>query len=107
MRRTQSDRQAEAARAQQMTEEAQEPVGVEGAIVNGRVYADRLERNYNFECEGGPLYLCNEWVEFRRCFEWLAAQEPVLLNGLTEDETSATASVMGLTAFDYSLRSTK
>lgn len=26
------------------------------------------------------------------------AQEPVLLNGLTEDETNATASVMGLTA---------
>jgi hypothetical protein len=50
----------------------QEPVGCEGAIVNGRVYADRLEHDYKFECEAGPLHLCNDWVEFRRCFEWLA-----------------------------------
>jgi hypothetical protein len=50
----------------------QEPVGCEGAIVNGRVYADRLEHDYRFECETGPLHLCNDWVEFRRCFEWLA-----------------------------------
>ena len=50
----------------------QEPVGCEGAIVNGRVYADRLEHDYRFECEAGPLHLCNDWVEFRRCFEWLA-----------------------------------
>jgi hypothetical protein len=45
---------------------------VEGAIVNGRVYADRLEQEYKFECEAGPLHLCADWVEFRRCFEWLA-----------------------------------
>jgi len=50
----------------------QEPVGCNGAIVNGRVYADRLEHDYKFECEAGPLHLCNDWVEFRRCFEWLA-----------------------------------
>ena len=50
----------------------QEPVGCEGAIVNGRVYADRLEHHYKFECEAGPLHLCNDWVEFRRCFDWLA-----------------------------------
>jgi hypothetical protein len=50
----------------------QEPVGCEGAIVNGRVYADRLEHDYKFECEAGPLHLCTAWVEFRRCFEWLA-----------------------------------
>lgn len=62
----------------------QEPVGCEGAIVNGRVYADRLEHDYKFECEAGPLHLCTDWVEFRRCFEWLAQhtsppaqQEPV------------------------------
>lgn len=42
-----------------------------GAIVNGRVYADRLEAT-GCECEGGPLTLCNDWVEFRRCFEHLA-----------------------------------
>ena len=60
----------------------QEPVGCEGAIVNGRVYADRLEHDYKFECEAGPLHLCTDWVEFRRCFEWLAqhtsppAQQP-------------------------------
>ena len=50
----------------------QEPVGCEGAVVNGRVYADRLEHDYKFECEAGPLHLCTDWVEFRRCFEWLA-----------------------------------
>jgi len=50
----------------------QEPVGCEGAIVNGRVYADRLEHDYKFECEAGPLHLCADWVEFRRCFDWLA-----------------------------------
>ena len=50
----------------------QEPVGCEGAIVNGRFYADRLEHDYKFECEAGPLHLCTDWVEFRRCFEWLA-----------------------------------
>jgi hypothetical protein len=69
-----------------------EPVGCEGAIVNGRVYADRLEHDYKFECEAGPLHLCNDWVEFRRCFEWLAehatqpaqpapVQEPVAVIG--------------------------
>ena len=66
----------------------QEPVGCEGAIVNGRVYADRLEHDYQFECQAGPLRLCNDWVEFRRCFEWLAehatppAQEFVCSTGL-------------------------
>lgn len=42
-----------------------------GAIVNGRTLADRLEA-YPFESEGGNLRLCSEWVEFRRCFEYLA-----------------------------------
>jgi hypothetical protein len=53
---------------------------VAGAIENGRAYADRLESHYNFECEAGPLQLCSDWVEFRRCFEWLcehvAAPQP-------------------------------
>ncbi len=68
----------------------QEPVGCEGAIVNGRVYADRLEHDYKFECEAGPLHLCADWVELRRCFEWLAqhtsppAQRTWV--GLTHDE---------------------
>jgi len=44
---------------------------VAGAIENGRVYADKLEADYNFECEAGPLRMCSDWVEFRRCFEWL------------------------------------
>jgi hypothetical protein len=72
----------------------QEPVGCEGAIVNGRVYADRLEHDYRFECEAGPLHLCNDWVEFRRCFEWLAqhttppeAQRQWV--GLTDEEIQA------------------
>lgn len=42
-----------------------------GAIVNGRVLADRLEA-YPFESQGGDLRLCSDWVEFRRCFEHLA-----------------------------------
>ncbi len=42
-----------------------------GAIVNGRTLADRLEA-YPFQSEGGDLRLCADWVEFRRCFEYLA-----------------------------------
>src|SRR6185295_11412451 len=42
-----------------------------GAIHNGRVHADRLEAT-GLECEAGPLTLCSDWVEFRRCFEHLA-----------------------------------
>nr|WP_313659084.1 hypothetical protein [Achromobacter ruhlandii] len=42
-----------------------------GAIVNGRALADRLEA-YPFESQGGDLRLCSDWVEFRRCFEYLA-----------------------------------
>jgi len=67
----------------------QEPVGCEGAIVNGRVYADRLEHDYKFECEAGPLHLCNDWIEFCRCFEWLAthttppAAQPVIPDAMT------------------------
>ena len=72
----------------------QEPVGCEGAIVNGRVYADRLEHDYKFECEAGPLHLCNDWVEFRRCFEWLATHTtpPAAQRqwvGLTDEEMQA------------------
>ncbi len=53
---------------------AQEAVAIEvpaGAIHNGRAFADRLE-SYRFECEGGPLTNCTDYVEFRRCFEHLA-----------------------------------
>jgi uncharacterized protein YfcZ (UPF0381/DUF406 family) len=67
-----SDALAESRREVAALKAVQEPVGCEGAIVNGRVYADRLEHDYKFECEAGPLHLCNDWVEFRRCFEWLA-----------------------------------
>jgi phage tail protein X len=42
-----------------------------GAIVNGHTLADRLEA-YPFESQGGDLRLCSDWVEFRRCFEYLA-----------------------------------
>ena len=42
-----------------------------GAIINGRTHMDRLE-GYPFECEAGPLTLCTDWVELRRCFEHLA-----------------------------------
>lgn len=43
-----------------------------GAIENGRVFADRLESDYSFECQAGPLRNCSDWQEFRRCFEHLA-----------------------------------
>ncbi|HCP79383.1 MAG: hypothetical protein CML16_03305 [Pusillimonas sp.] len=43
-----------------------------GAIENGRAFADRLENDYSFECEAGPLKTCVDWQEFRRCFECLA-----------------------------------
>ncbi|WZB76787.1 hypothetical protein WJ972_15590 [Achromobacter insuavis] len=42
-----------------------------GAIVNGRTLADRLEA-YLFQSDGRDLRLCADWVEFRRCFEYLA-----------------------------------
>ncbi len=42
-----------------------------GAILNGRTHMDRLD-GYPFECEAGPLHLCDDWVERRRCFEHLA-----------------------------------
>jgi len=43
-----------------------------GAIVNGAAFADRLERDYQFECQAGPLVNCSDYVEFRRCFDHLA-----------------------------------
>jgi len=50
-----------------------------GAIANGRTHAERLQ-TYGFECEGGNLELCTDWVEFVRCFEhlaeWAQAQHP-------------------------------
>lgn len=42
-----------------------------GAIINGRAFAERLEA-YPFDSEGGTLTLCTDWIEFRRCFEYLA-----------------------------------
>jgi hypothetical protein len=52
-----------------MTEYRQVPVG---AIENGREFIRRLEEHYTFECDGGPLRLCVEWDELKRCFEHLA-----------------------------------
>ena len=52
-----------------------EPVAVEvpqGAIINGAAFADRLEHDYQFECPAGPLANCTDYVEFRRCFDFLA-----------------------------------
>jgi hypothetical protein len=58
----------------EMSNEKQMPVAHDaplGAILNGRIYMDRLD-GYPFECEAGPLHLCDDWVELRRCFEHLA-----------------------------------
>jgi hypothetical protein len=43
-----------------------------GAIVNGHTFAERLEAT-DFACEAGKLDMCSDWVEFRRCFDHLAA----------------------------------
>ncbi|MPS42744.1 MAG: hypothetical protein E2597_01070 [Stenotrophomonas sp.] len=58
---------------------ARQPVGElvpveipQGAIINGAAFADRLEHDYQFECPGGPLVNCTDYVEFRRCFDFLA-----------------------------------
>ncbi|ROT45054.1 hypothetical protein [Pusillimonas sp. NJUB218] len=60
--------------APQPAEQRMEPVAdlPAGAIENGRAFADRLETDYSFECQGGPLRNCSDWQEFRRCFEYLA-----------------------------------
>lgn len=47
-----------------------------GAIENGRIHADRLERDYQFSEQGGTLAMCADWQEFRQCFEWLATHFP-------------------------------
>lgn len=57
------------------TQPVGEPVVVEvpqGAIINGAAFADRLEHDYQFECPAGPLANCTDYVEFRRCFDFLA-----------------------------------
>jgi len=43
-----------------------------GEIVNGRTHIDRLESVYRFDCEAGPLALCDDWQGLKRCFEHLA-----------------------------------
>ena len=43
-----------------------------GAVENGAVFMDRIERDYEFSCEAGSLNLCSDWIEFRRCFEVMA-----------------------------------
>ena len=40
---------------------------------------DRLENDYRFECEGGPLKNCVEWQELRR--RVLASIPPVEAEG--------------------------
>lgn len=63
-------------RAQRAAPGVQEGEMPTGAVVNGRVLADRLEHDCKFECEAGSLAMCSEWQEFRRCFEYLAAHPP-------------------------------
>lgn len=55
-----------------------------GAAHNGRVLLDRLENEYSFDCEAGPLRDCVDWHDLRSCFNVLseyaeqaaAGQEP-------------------------------
>lgn len=52
---------------------AEEPPEIPvGAIENGRVFMQRLEEHYKFECDGGSLANCQEWTELKRCFEHMA-----------------------------------
>lgn len=43
-----------------------------GAVHNGRIFMDRLEEDYSFECEAGPLSGCAEWQELKRCYDAMA-----------------------------------
>jgi hypothetical protein len=47
-----------------------------GAIVNGTTLLDRIEFNYKFESEAGPLTRCVDWHHLRECFEHLARETP-------------------------------
>lgn len=67
---------------------AQKPEGVTGAIVNARTYADRLEQ-YGFECEAGPLSMCTDWMELRRCLERLAEHVTPQLAECEQQKVSA------------------
>ena len=53
-----------------------------GAIENGRAFMDRVEHNYDFQSEGGPLGMCSDWLDARNCFEhlalWATAANPLL-----------------------------
>lgn len=44
----------------------------EGAIENGREFLRRLAEHYAFECDGGKLANCHDYIEAVRCFEHLA-----------------------------------
>lgn len=43
-----------------------------GAVENGREFLRRLADHYSFECEGGPLRNCSDFIEVERCFEAMA-----------------------------------
>lgn len=51
-----------------MSEREQIPAG---AIENGREHFRRLAEHYDFECEGGPLHNCTDFISARQCFEHL------------------------------------
>lgn len=38
-----------------------------GAAHNGQVFADRVEQEYGFACQAGPISGCYEWQELRKC----------------------------------------
>lgn len=40
-----------------------------GAVENGAVFLNRIEQDYNFECDAGSIAICSDWIELRRCFE--------------------------------------
>lgn len=58
-----------------------------GAIFNGRAHIDRLEHNYRFDCEAGPLEMCHDWLGLKACFECLAATAPPAIKHLPADDT--------------------
>lgn len=56
-----------------------------GAIENGRAYIERLQSQYDFECQAGPLRLCSDFQELVRCFEYMAEYLVSEKEGKNED----------------------
>lgn len=80
-----------------------------GAIVNGTTCIERLERDYAFRCEAGPLVNCADWDMLKRCFfhlaehaQEIAQREPDGVTGWKGTQ-AATSAAGGATPIDMVL----